>query len=150
MSPSPLVDLSAFTLDERTFLQLRAIGLVEDSMARFVDSSITDKKTTDAVSTPSVEVENPDEDGNDELEDVVSAMKSDLSSLESRNDKRVAFLQANAVTDIVNAKRLKVKQDEEAALTAKCLQVLKRSKDAKAKSAAKPKAIKKDEYGLPW
>lgn len=83
------------------------------------------------------------------LEDIVKRMSADLRDLNKINNSRASFLENVARTRLATTRDAKKKAGEEMALIAKCHQLLKRSKDHKAKPS-KPKVATKDEYALPW
>ena len=135
----PMADLSKLTLEERTFVTLKHVGLIQQPLY------------------PSVQFESSvDEDNGDkeeekfqesqELPEVIESMAKDLNRLSTLNNSRVAFLQA--ASQQMNADlKLQKRQDEEGTgLISKCQTLLKKAKESKSK---KTKA-KKDELNLPW
>lgn len=131
--PPPIVDLSRLSLEERTFLHLSSAGLIRKPIFPPVKLAKANKKTSDIKDYE-----------NDDLVGVVGAMASDLSTTTALNNSRISFLQASkAGSDLISNKQV---EEEQAALIARCQNMLKRSKE----KAKKAKAKKLDSLNLPW
>jgi hypothetical protein len=138
MDQQPMADLSALTIEERTFVTLRHLGLIQQPLY------------------PSVKFECAVDDNGDrdeekfqesqEFPDVIEAMAEDLNRLSTLNNSRVAFLQATSQKMHARLKSQKRLDDESTVLNTKCQALMKKAKESKSK---KSKA-KKDELNLPW
>jgi hypothetical protein len=127
-----MADLSNLSIEERTFLVLRSVGLIQDSvfpMVELVLSSNEDEKKVKA---------------EDDLVNVIGKMSNDLSRLTTRNNSRFAFLESTLSTsDQLSSKPT---EEEQASIIARCQSLLKRSKE----KAKKMKLKKDDNLNLPW
>jgi hypothetical protein len=153
-SRSQLADLSALTLEERTFLHLRMTGLIKQPLFPTVELSCDEQqqqKEQDDDDDDDDDNQEPDlvQDHRDELVNAIGAMTVDLAQLATTNNTRVAYLQSAARhlhQELLSTKR----QDEEnTTLIAKCQALLKKSKETKAKQN-KTKSKKNTELNLPW
>jgi hypothetical protein len=162
-------DMSRLTLDERSYIHLCSFGLADSltvpvacpvigsaqiaasSNAIEVGSSLPTFKFDDATlpqngckknAAPSEEVEEGD------LDDVIDAMKTELVQLSEINNLRTAFLESAARSSRQSAEDQKRKNEREVSLITKCQQLLRKSKELKAKSGAMSK--KDDSLALPW
>jgi len=164
-SSSSVADLTNLTLDERAFLQLRSIGLVERMAPSKVKSSDANlKKGLVPVSVESqpegssvVEVPVSSFGGtdittetDDELKGAIKAMEADLCSLNGLNNKRIAFLESASRSHLVSAEDSKRKSEAEMSLISKCQLLLKKTKELKAKSGKNKSVANKDGLALPW
>ena len=160
------IDLSQLTLDERSYLHLRSIGLLPNTVTPQVPIvSAGGSESTDETNVPvtntvssltSVQATAP-KDGtvtktaarvdSDELDCVIDAMITDLAQVNRLNHNRTQFLQSMAQLHWPTEGDLKAK-NVEASLIARCQQLLKKSKQVKPE--VKPKSVKNDEYALPW
>lgn len=146
----PLLDLSKLSIDQRTYVQLRALGLAD---APFLPSVL-----------PVVEEEGPDnsrategaiaETGavlDDDIDRVIRRMQVDLSGIHRVNNTRAALLQSSAWDRVGAQKQAKRRDEDSASLIAKHSQLLKKHKDAQSKKAkALAKTSADDPYALPW
>ena len=172
-------NLVGLTLHDRAYLHLRSAGFCEtlrlpvmsqtldieksispvtsdsskisDCVAYEVDSSRGKESIAqeDGVSDEEIAVENDVSEESDTLEDIVDRMSADLRELNKVNNARASFLESVARLRLATTRDSKKKNGEEVALINRCQQLLKRSKDIKAKPS-KPKVAAKDEYALPW
>lgn len=143
-----IVDLSNLNPDERAYIHLRKVGLMEDQPVTF-----TARESTEGPEFISSQRRN-DVDGGDEkdhygvLEDVVERMSTDLIELNKRNNARASSLESAARNELVQIRKAKRQAEEEAILNAKWQQLLKKTKEKLKMS--KPKTATKDEQVLPW
>jgi len=173
-----LLDLSKLTIDQRAYIQLRALGLADvpllPSAMPFVeeetavgpghpskDSAVPDKVHTSSYSAVNGERNTAANDAklvtsngavrlqDDDLDLVVRRMQDDLSDVHHGNNVRAAMLQAAAMEQLHKQRQLKRRDGESSSLIAKHTQVIKKQKEAQTKRAPKPKASK-DENWLPW
>lgn len=145
-----MLDLSKLSIDQRTYVQLRALGLAD---APFLPSVL-----------PVVEEEGPDnsrategaiaETGavlDDDIDRVIRRMQVDLSGIHRVNNARAALLQSSAWDRVGAQKQAKRRDEDSASLIAKHSQLLKKHKDAQSKKAkALAKTSADDPYALPW
>ena len=166
-----LLDLSPLTVDERVVLHLQAVGLVEPQflITREVASSLptrqdippTESKSildTRLLSDPTVDTygrESKDQgkptfvEQDSDVEEILRQMQFDLDKVTMQNNDRANFLESLALSSDLSANDQRRKRDAEAALVAKCHQLLKKSRESKAKSG-KAKSSKNDDSALPW
>ena len=129
-----LADLSKLSIEERTFIQLASAGLIRKSLFPVVELAVSS--------------DDEDEDENDEVENdmvnVIGKMSSDLSAITAMNNARVSYLEtATAGPDLLYKKQI---EEEQAALIAKCQNLIKRNRE----KAKKAKQKKDDNLNLPW
>lgn len=157
-------DLSQLTLDERAYIHIRSFGLAEKltvppvvGTAQMVDGpsaaevewSIPIIKFDDAsLHNGRKNNAEPVEEVEGDLEDVINAMKTELMRVDEMNNRRAAFLESMSRSSQLFAGDQKRKEDHETSLIAKCQQLLRKSKEMKAKSGAMSK--KDDSLALPW
>jgi len=134
-----VADVSALTLEERTFLHLRIAGVIQPSLFPKVELALNSVNENGKVASSNVS-----EAAEDDLVNVIGEMAKDLSDLTSKNNGRLSFLDA-AVTKL-DLPHQKQREDEQASIHSRCQALLKRSKE-KAKKANKQK---KDDLNLPW
>jgi hypothetical protein len=150
-SRTQLADLSAFTLEERTFLQLRMAGLIQQPLFPLVELSCDDHPQEDHDGDDHEHDQDPDHlpEHRDELVNTIGRMSVDLAQLATTNNTRVAHLQSagrHLYQELLSTKR----QDEEnATLITKCQALLKKSKETKAKQN-KTRSKKNNDLNLPW
>lgn len=158
------LDLTGLTVDERSFLYLNSIGLVESELPRTLQLEAIESvrspscervhppSNSDTVGRQRVQnanqgyrLSNPRE-GLDELGVIVNAMVGDLSAVNELNSRRTHFLEAVAKTH----RRVESEshQAEEGSVLLKYQQMMK-SKELKNKNG-KAKVVKNDEHALPW
>lgn len=125
----PVIDMSQLSLEERTFIQLSRAGLVKPSLYSNVEF------------VPSGSDEGTEEN---DLNTVIEKMTQDLSKVTATNNARVAYLESTMTK--LGLPRAKQVAEEQAAIIAKCQNLLRRNKE-KAKKSSKQK---KDELNLPW
>jgi hypothetical protein len=128
-----LADLSGLSIEERTFIQLASAGLIRKSLFPMVELIMSSDE---------------EDDENDGLEDdmvnVIGKMSSDLSAITAKNNARVSYLEtATAGPNLLHKKQI---EEEQAALIAKCQNLIKRNKE----KAKKAKQKKDDNLNLPW
>jgi hypothetical protein len=99
-----LLDVSELTLDQRTYLQLRAVGLVDTSAIPSRPPRLVEAETSPQI-RPFFGASN--------MDDVIQKMKSDLSNLETLNISAVAGLKHCALPHAAQtSKRRKLPQHE--------------------------------------
>jgi hypothetical protein len=160
-------DLSLLTLDERSFIQLRKIGLVDNlTSSALVGDTATG--TSDVLTVLADEVQKPlkqdfpivengwnhcstspeHEDCNEDLDDAITAMKVELAQVEKMNDQRVSFLDTVSRLSCLSNQDKQLRGEREISLIAKCQLMMRKSKEMKVKSSAMNR--KDDNLALPW
>ena len=171
LGPS-FVDLAGLSLHERAYLHLRGAGLCESQPLPVESNSELENQVLPAVMSDSSNMAESlaskvdssrgreitaEEEGvsegstieNDTLEDIIERMSADLRDLNKVNNARASFLENIARIRLARMRDAKKKTSQEVTMIAKCQQLLKKTKDSKAKPS-KPKVAVKDEYALPW
>lgn len=98
-----MLDVSELSLDQRTYLQLRAVGLIDTSAIPSKSPNLVEKAPTLNYT---------------QVDDVIRQMKSDLSKLESTNCSAASALQHVSLLDASKSlKRKKQAREEEAMLS---------------------------------
>jgi hypothetical protein len=134
-SPPSVVDLSRLSVEERTFVHLLSAGLIQQPIFPTVKLAKAAKKKMDEGA-----------DDSDDLVRVVGEMALDLSKMTSRNNSRIAFLQASTTgSDLIYNKKV---EEEQASAIARCQNLLKRNKERAKK--AKQKKVDSLNLNLPW
>jgi len=130
------MDLSELSLEERTFLHLCRVGLIKKPLFRHVELVL--------------EEEDDDEEDEDDVVDVIGKMNADLSTLTTRNNSRINYLET--VMDPMNLAYRKQVEEEHANFISRCQSLLKRSKEKTKKSNKQKSAVaaNKDDLDLPW
>lgn len=129
------MDVSELSLDQRAFIHLRAINLIDRPL---VPSSV-----------PVVIEDDIDEQVEvNELDIVIRAMQMDLSQQNCENNQSIAFLQASANAHLQTQFDGPKKKEQDAALS-KHAQILKKQKESK-KAAKKSKQSVADQDWIPW
>jgi hypothetical protein len=152
------IDMASFTIEERACIVLRSFGF-------------SDIDTVESVSYPAKSVISGSRSGKEDyddkgvlngkepmrktiesesvaLDDIICAMKSELSYVEKTNDGRVAYLESVSSQYRRSKKDKLLHNEREASLIAKCQQLLRKSKENKAKNGATTR--KDDSLALPW
>lgn len=124
-----MADLSKLNLEERTFIHLKSIGLIQQSLFPKVELVLSERKK---------------DEQKEEMVNVIGEMSAELSKLTGRNNARMSYL--NAVVNKMDLSHTKQMADQEASIIARCQSLLKRNKE-KAKKSNKQK---KDDLNLPW
>jgi hypothetical protein len=137
-----LLDLSKLTMEQRTYLHLRAAGLVEESL-RPPDQDAG--REEDTVSNGEGDLRREDIS---EFDNVVWSMKSDLLRMDRLNNARTAFVEASAKADLELTKQAKRQDERHSQMITKYNQILKKQKENK--KSARQKLPKKDEDWVPW
>jgi len=141
--PAPslsVVDMKDLTPDERLYLHLRSVGLVQSTALANIES----KPPSD---TALQGLKGEQDEATDELGDLISSMIADLSKVNDFNNRRTGFLESLAQAYLLSDGG-PGKKAEEAALISKCQQLLKKNKDSK--KNGKAKSAKNDDLALPW
>ncbi len=153
------VDMSSLTLEERSCIILRNFGCTNVHATEEVelpadrtelislkkckyseDRRVQNKKDQQQQATI--------EKQSDDLDDVIASMKSELIHLEEINDERVTYLELAAFQYRRLRQDKALQSERETGLIAKCQQLMRKSKELKAKSVA---TIRKDDsLALPW
>jgi len=141
-----VLDLSSLSGDERSFVHLCSIGLVESSQL----SKQKAKRELITLARPSTKFLSDKKDGaklpEDELGEIVQAMVSDLNQLNTLNMKRAGFIEEMARAE----QQSEADSKREAILIAKCQQLMRKTKEMKAKHGKVKSSAKNDELALPW
>jgi hypothetical protein len=134
-TPPDILDLSALTLEERTFIQLSYAGLIQQSLFPPTELVLTKDKAEEGEEKSAAE---------DDLVNVIGEMSSDLSRITSTNNQRISYLEtATADPDLHYSKQI---EDQHASIIARCNAMMKRSKER----AKKAKQKKDENLNLPW
>jgi len=153
-----VLDVSALTLDQRTFIQLRAARLIDSSTVPDNPPLVLDDESSSRSSSP----RSPDYFNDESVDTVLQSMKSHLSSLHVDINNSVATLQRVALSYASNTPARQQKERDEEAVLAKYRQyqnALKQQKDEKAEKEEKRRIsgrIKTGSYKvdgevwLPW
>jgi len=129
------VDLSELSIEERTFIHLSNAGLIKKSLHPKVEFVVSNSANNDDHDHEVDEID---------LGNVIGEMSTDLTRITSTNNTRISFLETmTADADVYHSKQL---EEEQAALIAKCQNLLKRNKE----KAKKTKQKKDDNLNLPW
>lgn len=145
-----MLDVSALTLDQRTFIQLRAAGLIDTSTS---STNLPVVVEDDSAKPSTIQ---PSNSGNDEsIDNVIQLMKADLSTLHVKTNAQVATLQRTALRHISRASNRKRKErDDEATMSKyKLLQKIQKEQNEKRRVSGRVKtgSNKFDvEQWLPW
>ena len=129
------MDVSELSLDQRAFIHLRAVNLIDRPL---VPSSV-----------PVVIEDEIDEEMKvNELDIIIRAMQLDLSRQNCENNQSIAFLQASAYAHLHTQFDGPKKKEQDAALSKHAL-ILKKQKESK-KAAKKSKQSVADQEWIPW
>lgn len=134
-----VVDLSNFSLDERTFIHLRAAGLVDESCPPPQAATIIEDDSQEVAS---------EEEAN-EFDSLIATIKADLLKLQRVNNARTSFFETIARAQIGVCNDVKQGEEYNTNLIAKYNQLLKRQKENK-KSARQRAPKRADEEWMPW
>lgn len=138
-------DDSKMSLDERAYLVLHSVGLVDDVAPPSTISDIKLNSHKDA-GQPTL----TSEAEKDELEELIGRMSNDLDTVCNLNNMRAAFLESTAKSYLASWESRKKKAEDDNSAITKCMQILKKTKENKAKSSRKSAGVRKDEDYLPW
>lgn len=157
-SITDFIDVSSFTLEERSCIVLRGFGFTnvfeaENTSHPLVRADFGSGKRCNGYdhnlgqNGKDRQVASAEEKS-DDLDDVVAAMKSELDHVEELNDYRVTYLES-ASFHYGQLRKDRMQQSErDVGLISKCQQLMRKSKELKAKSGA---TIRKDDsLALPW
>lgn len=140
-----MLDLSQLTLDQRTYIQLRAARLIDipflpDTSPMVEESEWKSDEGSDHLLL------------NEQLADKVTYLQHELSYLHRSNNETAAFLQHEALTHLSFLENNSKIREEQAAICAKHSQILlRRRKEAKQRSKASIASTKKNSFdSLPW
>jgi hypothetical protein len=109
-----MLDVSELSLDQRTYLQLRAAGLIDTSAIPSKSPNLVEKAPTLNYT---------------QVDDVIRQMKSDLSKLESTNCSAASALQHVSLLDASKSLKRKKQAREEEAMLSKYRDMKKEKKD---------------------
>jgi hypothetical protein len=138
-------DVSELSVDERTYLVLQSVGLIPNSVPPPSESSASSTNANNPSRTVSAL-----EGNRDEIDELIAMMSTDLDSVCNLNSMRAAFLEATAKAYLETWEVRKKKTEEDNNSIAKCIQILKKSKENKTKSSRKSAGVRKDEDWIPW
>jgi len=125
-----IVDLSALSIEERTFIHLSNAGLIKKSLYPAVKLVVSSGMN----------------EGNDteDFGHVIGEMSTDLTRITSLNNTRISYLERlTSDADVYYNKQV---EEEQAVLIAKCQNLMKRTKE----KAKKAKQKKDESLNLPW
>ena len=132
-----VIDLSNFSRDERTFIHLRGVGLIDESCPP-------------PANLPAVVIEeNSQEKDINDFDALITTIKADLMKLQRVNNKRAAFFETSARAQIEADIKTKEREESNTILIAKYNQLLKRQKECK-KTARQRTSKRADEEWMPW
>mmetsp|Transcript_38968 Transcript_38968/g.81911 ORF Transcript_38968/g.81911 Transcript_38968/m.81911 type:complete len:1191 (-) Transcript_38968:84-3656(-) len=117
-SDSDMLDVSALTLDQRTYIQLRAAGLI-DAKTPFLHCN------SHSPSSSTTRTTNNKRNTEDSVDVILSKMKSTLSTLHVQTNSNVATLQRKALTHVAGAPKRQQRQNNDEAILAKYKQLQK-------------------------
>lgn len=117
------LDVSALTLDQRTFIQLRAAGLVCANTTPFFPQQPRTHDDASPSSSPSIDEESMDV--------VLSKMKSRLSTINAQNNTETASIQRKALLHVSRAAQRKRQVADVESVLARYRQLLKLQKEKK-------------------
>ena len=152
------VDVSALTLDQRTYIQLRAAGLLGKTMPDDIRLPTTPSSSS---SKPTVTIIEADEDNSPLISNVLQKMKMDLSTLNVQTNAQAAELQRRALSDVASSASLsaaskfqKQSKDDETTILAKYKQLERMQKEqmnqVRTSVRVKTSSNKFDDEWLPW
>ena len=155
-----IVDLSQLSLDEKAYLHLQSIGLVDTPMLpslkpKYVEvDEILDVEVKRKISKP---VDNghraSDDKRNGEngsnISDVIRAMQDDVSDLHRLNNSRTALVRSMAISHLKHIEQTKKKEEEHVSLITRHNALMKKQKESK-RSARQKSHKKSDEDWVPW
>ena len=132
-----VIDLSNFSLDERTFIHLRGVGLIDESCPPPTNLPVD------------VVEENPQEEDINDFDALIAAIKADLMKLQKENNERAVFFETTARAQMEADIKTKEREESNTMLIAKYNQLLKRQKESK-KTARQRAPKRADEEWMPW
>ena len=149
------VDMSSLALEERSCIILRNFGFTNVHTTEDIELPVDSTESTSLKKFKHSEHQNKKGQRqasaakqSDDLDDVIASMKSELAHLEEINDERITYLESAAFQYRRLRQNKALQSERETGLIAKCQQLMRKSKELKAKSVA---TIKKDDsLALPW
>jgi hypothetical protein len=135
-----LLNLTHLSTEERAFLHLRAVGLLDES--RPIPESLSSEEAN-GHNDDCVHDENPSE-----YDDLLRRMKEHLYELDRLNNSRASFLESSSRAHLDISKTRKVKEERNSQLLSQYNQLIKKQRENK--RSARPKNPKKDEDWVPW
>jgi hypothetical protein len=154
---SAMLDLSKFSLEERTLIHLRAAGLIDDihpfvTQPSFVDDSgrlsfkesIDQKDPSSHTRMETIKIEESD------IDDVILSMQAELLNQRRENNARIGFLESTALSHIESSRELKKMEEECALIVSKYNQTLKKQKETKKGTRSRPSSSNDDGAWMPW
>jgi hypothetical protein len=124
-----MIDVSALSLDQRTFIQLRAAGLIN---TKTHPSRVLKR----GVSSSSI----PENSDGESISLILQRMKSRLTSLQNESHVDIKTLQRKALLHVKQASERKQKEREDDAVLSKYRQLQKEQKEEKKRSSSRAKA----------
>eukprot|EP00978_Attheya_sp_CCMP212_P003796 scaffold8053_cov60-Attheya_sp.AAC.5 len=144
-----MMDLSGLSLDQRTFVELRANGLVDSHVLPREPHVIEDFSSSHSSQADEGDSKE-DEEKEDSIDEVIWNMQVDLSRQHRANNLKTARLQSAATAHLSKIQKDLQIEEENSARIARYTQLLKRQKEAKKVASAKQKNVKKDQDWIPW
>ena len=127
-----MADISNLSIEERAFVFLRSVGLIEESVFPMVELVLSSNEEEKKIRAE------------DDLVNVIGKMSNDLADLTSRNNGRFSFLEsALSSSDSLSNKQT---EEDRASIIARCQSLLRRNKE----KVKKIKQKKDDSLNLPW
>ena len=154
---SNVLDLSGLSLEERTLLHLRDVGLIDDIRAFAEQTPLvekgdesTGKDTADGGNGKSTMLNRTiyEETDKNDIDSVILAMQAELQDQRRVNNSRLGFLETTAKSHLEAMRESKKREDENALMVARYNQLLKKQKEAKKNARQKPS--KDDSDWVPW
>ncbi|KAL3772833.1 hypothetical protein ACHAW5_009510 [Stephanodiscus triporus] len=94
------LDISSLTLDQRTYIQLCAAGLVDGKMIPFFDVSSSLSSSSNESPPFAIRTFSDDDDDDEPIDDIVQKMMAELSTLNAETNARVATLQRMVLSHV--------------------------------------------------
>jgi hypothetical protein len=145
-----MMDLSSLSLDQRTFVELRANGLVDSHVLPREPHVIEDCSSSHSSQGEEGVSKEAEAEKEDSIDEVIWNMQVDLSRQHRANNIKTARLQSAATVHLAKLQKDLQIEEENSARIARYTQLLKRQKEAKKAASAKQKNVKKDQDWIPW
>lgn len=163
-SSNNVLDLSELSLDQRTYIQLRSLRLVDAPFLPSASPAVVEDYCS--ASDDEDEVVSPDnsaqtnlrdltparslKENKNDLDKVLCAMQADLFSIHHETNSRTASLQSAANMHLAELDRVRRMEEEDAVVITKYQQLMKKQNETKKAAAARAKSSKKGEDWIPW
>lgn len=158
------LDLSALSLDQRTYIQLRSLRLVDTPFLPFASPAVVEDYCSasddeDEVVSPEnpaptnfrdLTPAHPLKENKNDIDNVLCAMQADLFSIHHETNSRTARLQSAATVYLAELDRVRRMEEENTVVITKYQQLMKKQNETKKAAAARAKSSKKGEDWIPW